>query len=330
MSKIVLSHPLFKPGMDLLKKSENEIIITNNGDSNQIINQLKDADAFILRIGSIDSKAIEQCCNLKVITRPGVGVDNVDIDCATKNGIPIVICPGTNTVSVAEHTIALIFACAKNLMESYQETLKGNFDIRNKYCSVEIFGKVLAVLGFGNIGKNVAHMALAMGMKVIVYDPYYTAKQVEAFGYCYASTIKDAVIVADFVTLHMPSLSETKKMVNANFLNWMKKSAFIINCARGDIINEEDLYEALKNNSIAGAGVDVLCTEPMNVHSPLMQLSNFIVSPHMAAQSIEATTKTVIMAVEGTLAVLNGQKWNAVCNPEVYDTKAWEKKYTHR
>jgi D-3-phosphoglycerate dehydrogenase len=316
--------------MDLLARSGNEVVIPNDGNSDHIIEYLRNADAFILRIGKIDAKAIEQCSKLKVITRPGVGVDNVDVKCATKHGIPVVICPGVNAVSVAEHTIALLFACAKNLIESYEETLKGNFAIRSKYCAMEVSGKVLAILGFGHIGQNVARMAFGIGMKVVVYDPFYTEEQIEKFGYQYATTIDDAISIADFVTLHMPSLPETKKMVNARFLNVMKKSAFLINCARGDIVDEEALYMALEKHWIAGAGVDVLDTEPMDINSPLMKLSNFIVSPHMAAQTVEATTKTVTMAVEGTLAVLAGERWKNVCNPEVYETDGWKKRTTER
>ena len=326
MSRIVLSHALYKPGMDLLNASGNEVIIPDNGDSDVIIDELKLADAFILRIGKIDGKAIEACPRLRVITRPGVGVDNVDVKTATANGIPVVICPGSNHVSVAEHTIAFVFALAKDIVEYDNETRKGNFKIRNKYSATEIRGKVISILGFGRIGQEVAKLAVGIGMKVVAYDPFYTKGKVEAMGYGYAATIEEAVSQADYVSLHMPSLDTTRNMVNKEFLAAMKPTAFLINCARGDIVDEAALYEALVNHVIAGAALDVLSKEPMDAEDPIMKLPNLIISPHSAAQTQESTTNVVTLAVQGTLAVLEGKEWPNVCNPEVYQTEAWKKK----
>ena len=326
MATIVLSHPLYKPGMDILEKSGNAIITANDGNSDIILPYLKKADAFILRIGKIDRKAIEACPNLKVITRPGVGVDNVDVKAATEYGIPVVICPAANTRSVAEHTIALIFAAAKNIVEYDSETRKGNFNIRNSYMAVEVFGKKLAVLGFGHIGKIVAELASFLGMKIIAYDPFVVESDIRNKGYDFADTVEGAVAEADFVTLHMPSLPETKGMINNTVFHRMKRTAYFINCARGDVVNENDLYTALNDKQIAGAAVDVLGTEPMDASSPLMKLGNFIVTPHSAGQTREATEKIVTLAAEGTLAVLHGKKWANVCNPEVYETSRWKGK----
>ncbi|WP_315329765.1 hydroxyacid dehydrogenase [Treponema socranskii] len=324
MNTIVLSHPLYKPGMDILEQSGDTIIIPNDGNSDTILPQLREADAFILRIGKIDRKAIEACPKLRVITRPGVGVDNVDVKAATERGIPVVICPAANTRSVAEHTLALIFAAAKNIVEYDNETRKGNFNIRNTYAAVEIFGKTLAVLGFGHIGKIVAELASAVGMKIIVYDPFVSSSDVRNMGYAFADTVQGAVSAADFVSLHMPSLPETKHMINNTVFSVMKKTAYFINCARGDVVNESDLYIALKDKRIAGAAVDVLENEPMDTASPLMTLGNFIVTPHSAGQTREATEKIVTLAAEGTLSVLRGEKWKNVCNPEVYETPQWK------
>lgn len=322
---VVLSHQLYKPGMDILD-GKVDILITNNGDSGAIIDDLKNADGFILRIGRIDRFAIEQCPKLKVITRPGVGIDNVDVASATQKGIPVVICPAANSHAVAEHTLALMFACAKNLVESDQETRKGNFAIRNKYAAVELASRTVAIIGFGNIGKEVARLCLAFGMKAIACDPFITAGQAAASGCSYASDPLEAIRDADFVSLHMPSLPTTRDMVDHNFLAAMQHTAFLINCARGDLVDEQALAVALKNQTIAGAAVDVLKTEPMDRTSPLMGLSNCIITPHMAAQTKETTTKIVTMAVEGTLAVLAGRRWPHVCNPEVYQHHQWKGK----
>jgi len=323
MKTVLISHPLYKPGMDAIE-GKAELIVPNDGDSDRILEQLQRADGFILRIGKIDRKAIEACPRLAVITRPGVGVDNVDVKAATERGIPVVICPAANARSVAEHAVALIFACAKNLVESDVETRKGNFGIRNKYQATEIEGKTVSVIGFGNIGKTVARLCAAIGMKVVAYDPFVKKEAVDALGYGYAADLTEAVAAGDFVTLHMPSLPETKQMMNAALLSSMKKSSYLINCARGDIVDEEALFKALSGGTIAGAAVDVLAEEPMKADHPLMALKNFIVSPHMAAQTQEATGAVVKMAVEGTLAVLNGEKWPHVCNPEVYEHPKWK------
>lgn len=318
MKKILLSHPLYKVGMDALE-GKAELIIPGNGDSDEILEQLKQADGFILRIGKIDAKAIEACPKLRVITRPGVGVDNVDVKAATAHGIPVVICPASNSRAVAEHALALMFALGKNLLESDQETRKGNFGVRNKYAAVELGGKKVSILGLGHIGRELGKMCQGIGMEVLAYDPYVTREAVEALGYTYCGELEDALQQGDYISLHMPSLPSTKGLIDRSALEQMKKSAFLINCARGDIVEEEALYWALTSGEIAGAGLDVLQKEPMPADHPLMGLTNVIVTPHMAAQTQETTGKTVLMAVEGTLAVLDGKKWPNVANPEVYE-----------
>jgi D-3-phosphoglycerate dehydrogenase len=323
LDTVVLSHALYQPGMDALAGKAN-LIVPDNGNSDEIIEQLKQADGYILRIGKIDRKAIEACPKLKVITRPGVGVDSVDVAAATEHGIPVVICPAANFHAVAEHTLTLIFALSKNLLESAEETRKGNFSIRSKYSAVELAGKTITVLGFGNIGREAARLCSTVGMKVCVYDPYIKKEDVAALNYSYSYDMLEAVGQGDFVSIHMPSLPATRGMFAQKQFAAMKKTAFFLNCARGDIVNEADMIEALTNHEIAGAGLDVLADEPMKPDHPLMKLPNVILTPHMAAQTQETTKKTVLMAVEGTLAVLRGEKWPNVCNPEVYRHPKWQ------
>lgn len=325
MNKIVLSHALYTPGMKALE-GKAEVIIPNDGDSDRIIDELKTADGFILRIGKIDQKAIEACPGLKVITRPGVGVDNVDVAAATEHGIPVVICPASNSRAVAEHAMALIFAVSKNIVESDIETRKGNFNIRNKYAAVELAGKTVSIMGFGNIGRILGSLCTGVGMKAVVYDPFVQEADVTALGesYTYEGDFDKAVAMGDYVSLHMPSLPSTRGIMGAKQFDKMKAGAFFINCARGDLVDENALYTALKDGKIAGAGLDVLSTEPMDAENPIMSLSNVIISPHIAAQTQETTGGMVLMAVEGTLAVLEGKKWPDVCNPEVYNHPKWK------
>ncbi|OCN00290.1 phosphoglycerate dehydrogenase [Clostridium sp. W14A] len=324
MDTIVLSHALYQPGMDALEGQAN-IIVTNNGNGKEILKQLKLADAFILRIGKIDRNVIEACPNLKVIARPGVGVDSVDVRAATEHGIPVVICPAVNFHAVAEHTIALIFALSKNLLESDSETRKGNFGVRSRYSAIELSGRTLTILGFGHIGREVARLASAVGMKICIFDPFVTKEAADGLQYIFASDLEQAISSGDFVSVHMPSLSSTRGMFGEKQFRAMKKSAYFINCARGDIVNEAEMVRALTEHVIAGAGIDVLKDEPMKADHPLMKLPNVIITPHMAAQTQETTKKTVLMAAEGTLSILRGEKWKNVCNPEVYEHPRWRK-----
>ena len=324
MNKVVISHPLYKDGMALLE-GKVELVIPNDGDSDRILDSLIDADAFILRIGKIDRRAIEQCPKLKVITRPGVGYDSVDVQAATERGIPVVLCPSANARAVAEHTVALLFACAKNLVESANETKAGNFGIRNRYAAVDIVDKLLVVLGFGNIGRQVARLCAALDMKIGVYDPFVKREAAEELGYVYFENMTEALAAADFVSLHMPSMPSTRGMISTREFAAMKPTAFFLNAARGDVVDEAALIAALESGEIAGAGLDVLVEEPFPAEHPLMKLPNVVLTPHMAAQSQETVSKLVTMAAEGTLAVLRGEKWPHVANPEVYDHPRWKK-----
>lgn len=323
MDKIVISHPLYRDGMALLE-GKAEIVITNDGDSDRILDRLIDADAYILRIGKIDRKAIERCEKLKVITRPGVGYDSVDVQAATERGIPVVLCPSANARAVAEHTVALLLACAKNIVESVNETKAGNFGIRNRYAAVDIVDKMLVVLGFGNIGRQVAKLCAALDMKVGVYDPFVKRETAEELGYVYYENMLDALAAADFVSLHMPSMPSTRGLISAEQFKAMKPTSFFLNAARGDVVDEPALIAALKNGEITGAGLDVLVEEPFPADHPFMKMPNVVLTPHMAAQSQETVSKLVTMAAEGTLAVLRGEKWPHVANPEVYDHPRWK------
>ena len=325
MHRVVISHPLYPDGMAVLA-GKVETVITNNGNSDQILPELREADGFILRIGRIDGKALRACPRLKVIARPGVGVDNVDVAVATELGIPVVIAPRANSRSVAEHAIALMFAVAKNIVESDVETRKGNFAIREKYASVELLGRSVGVAGYGNIGRETARMAAGLGLAVGVFDPFVPKAEIEAAGYRYFATIAELLRESDIVSLHMPSTPETLHLINRQTLATMRKGAYLINCARGDIIDEDALYDALAAGQIGGAGLDVLHEEPMRAGNKLFALTNVVISPHLAAQTREATARGVVLAAEGTLAVLRGERWSKVCNPAAYDHPRWHGK----
>lgn len=325
MAKIVISHRLHDDGMAVLEKAGVDVVITNSGEPEDMLPELKDADGVIIRIGHIDRATMEQCPKLKAIGRPGVGVDNVDVTAATELGIPVVIAPGANTRSVAEHSMAMMFACAKDMLHSDQEMRKGNFAVRSSYKAYELMGKTLGLVGYGHIGSVFADMAKGIGMNVVVYDPFLTKEAVEAKGYGYREDVHDVLKEADVVSVHTPLTPETRGMIGEAELKMMKPTGIIINCARGGIVDEAALDKALTENWIHSAGLDVVETEPIDVNDPLFKHENIIVTPHMAGQTKEAASGVATMAAEGVVAVVNGQKWDKVCNPKAYEQERWQK-----
>ena len=323
MAKVVMSHRLHDDGMAVLEKAGVEVVITNSGEPKDMLPELKDADGVIIRIGKIDRETMLQCPKLKVIGRPGVGVDDVDVKTATELGIPVVIAPGANTRSVAEHAMAMIFACSKDMLRCDHEMRKGNFGIRSEYKAYELYGKTLGLIGCGNIGKILASLATGAGMNIIVYDPFLGKEAVEALGYGYRADMHDILKESDVVSIHTPLTPETKDMIGEAELKEMKPTSILINCARGGIINESALCKALKDHWIQSAATDVVVHEPIRVDDPLFQLDNLIVTPHMAGQTKEAASGVATMAAEGVVAVINGTKWDKVCNKAAYEHERW-------
>lgn len=321
--KFVMTQAVCPEGLQMLDGVA-DVYVADNQDPNNYLDEMKDADALIVRIAKCDGHAIENSPNLKVIGRTGVGYDSVDVKTATAHGIPVVITPGANNRSVAEHAVAMMFALSKNLVEAQQEMCKGNWEIRGAKKAFELEGKTIGILGLGAIGRETAKICEGCGMKVAAYDPFLSKEQVEGYGAVYYENYEDLLKVSDVVSIHVPLTDETKKMISKKQLTEMKKTALIINCSRGGIINETDLVEALKAGEIAGAGTDVFCSEPPKTDDPLLNCPNLIVSPHSAAQTREAVIKMAQMCVKGCLAVAEGKKWPFVADKSVYDHEKWK------
>lgn len=324
MAKVVVTQRLHDKGMETLEK-EASAVVAETGDPRKLEPFLEDADGLIIRIGKIDREALLKAKNLKVVGRPGVGVDDVDVAACTELGIPVVIVPGANTRSVAEHALMLIMALAKDLKRCDQQTRKGNFGIRSTYKPWEIRGKTLGLIGGGAIGSDLGHIAQGAGMEIMVYDPFLKREDVEAKGWKYVGNLDDLYREADAISVHVPLTDQTRGMIGQRELALMKPTAVLVNCARGGIIDEKALYDALKNDHIQGAGVDVLEKEPFDPNHPLMELDNFIITPHNAGQTREAATGVAVGAAEGVLAVIRGEKWPKVCNPKAYEHPRWQK-----
>lgn len=320
--KFVMTQAVCPEGMEMLDGIA-DIYVADNQDPNNYLDEMKGADALIVRIAKCDQKAIENSPALKVIGRTGVGYDTVDVKTATAHGIPVIITPGANNRSVAEHAVAMMFALSKNLVEAQQEMCAGNWEIRGAEKAFELEGKTVGILGLGAIGRETAKICRGCGMNVAAFDPFMSKEQIEGCGAEYYEDYRELLKASDVVSIHVPLTDDTRDMIGEKELSMMKKTALIINCSRGGIINETALAEALKSGTIAGAATDVFVNEPPKTDDPLLHCPNLVVSPHSAAQTREAVVKMAQMCVKGCLAVLDGKKWPYVADKTVYDHPKW-------
>ena len=277
--------------------------------------KIVDYDALMIRSQTkVTKKILEAGKKLKIVGRAGVGVDNVDIEAATQNGVIVVNSPDGNTNAAAEHTIALMLAMSRNIPAAAESTKEGKWE-RSKFTGVEVFGKTLGIIGFGKIGHHVAQVAIALGMKVIVSDPYTTKESVEKIGAKYVTSLDEFWGQCDYITIHTPKIKETTALINRNTLNRMKKGVRIINCARGGIIDEAALKEALESGQVQSAAIDVYETEPDITASPLYNCSgNIVMTPHLGASTAEAQFNVAIDVAEQIKEVLSGGSARAAIN----------------
>lgn len=325
--KFVMTQAVCPEGMQILEDIA-QIYIADNPDPNNYLPEMADADALIVRIASCDRHVIEASGNLKVIGRTGVGYDSVDVAAATKAGIPVVITPGANNRSVAEHAVGMMFAVAKNLVEAQQEMDKGNWQIRDAKKAFELYGKKVGFIGLGAIGRETQRICRGIGMKTAGYDPYLPAEKFAELECEYYADYRELLKACDIISIHVPLAEETRNMIAKAELASMKRSAVIINCSRGGIIDEEALVWALNEGIIAGAGTDVFEKEPPAPDDPLLKAKNLVFSPHSAAQTKEAVINMAQMCINGCLAILNGEKWPYVADPLVYNHPKWMKSNT--
>ena len=273
----------------------------------QIAEDVASCDAILARTASFPKEVIEAGKKLKVIGRHGVGCDNIDVKTATERGIWVTFTPEANANSVAEYAIGMVLALGRNFFTADEVTRSGQWDQRNKIPAVDLEGKTLGIVGGGRIGRQVAKKAFfGLDMKVMVYDPYIK----DIPGVPEAKIVTDLNVLfkeSDFITLHVPATPETKGMFNKKYFDMMKPGAFLINAARGEILNEKDLYEVLKEKRIAGAALDVYDPEPPSVDNLLYSLDNVILTPHTAALTREAMGRMAVGAAMGIDDVLSGK-----------------------
>lgn len=310
---ILISDPLSEDGIYPLRQEtelELNIDIKTGLQPEELKAIIANYDVLLVRSQTkVTRDIIEAADNLKLIGRAGVGVDNIDLNAATEKGIIVVNAPDGNTNSAAEHTTAMIFALSRHIPQAFTSLKEGRWD-RKKFVGVELKNKTLGVVGFGRIGQEVAHRAKGNRMNVIAYDPFLTAEKAEAAGVAYGS-VEDVAKAADFITVHTPLLDSTRHMINEDIFNVMKDGVRIINCARGGIIDEDALYNAIESGKVAGAALDVMEEEPF-VGNRLLDLPQVIATPHLGASTIEAQES---VAVDVSNDILSYFKVGTVQNP---------------
>jgi D-3-phosphoglycerate dehydrogenase len=321
--KILVSDSLSEKGLEILRKEPDiEVFVKTGLSGEELIKEIPSYDALIVRSATkVTADVIKAGTSLKVIGRAGVGLDNVNIQAATEKGIIVMNSPGGNIISTAEHTIALLFALARHVSPAHQSMQKGIWE-KKKYTGVEINGKTLGVIGLGRVGLEVSRRAKGIGMKVLAYDPFISRDKAHAFGIELVD-LKDIYSQAHFITIHTPLTNETRNMIDAKAISLMRDGVRIINCARGGIVDEKALYEALKSKKVAGAALDVFEKEPLQ-DSPLLGLDNVVLTPHLAASTLEGQENVALEIAQEVLDALKGRILRNAVNvpsvdPEVYE-----------
>lgn len=262
----------------------------------------------------VTPKILESAKNMKIIGRAGVGVDNINLEESTNKGVIVVNSPEGNTAAAAEHTVALMLSMARNIPQADFSIKQGKWE-RSKLTGTELFNKTLGSLGLGKIGSRVVKTAVAMGMKVVVYDPYVTQERVEELGATLVKSLDEFWGLCDFITIHSPKTRETSYLINKNTINRMKKGVMIVNCARGGIVDEEALKEGIESGQVAAAALDVFEKEPIDPNNPLLTTDGHLVmTPHLGASTEEAQLKVAVDVAEQIRDVLAGKSARSAVN----------------
>lgn len=320
---------MYHPEGEKVLQAGADVIRTDQFDISHLCEAVKDVEGLVLRApAKITREVIDANPNLKVISGAGVGLDNIDVAYATEKGIPVLHAPSVNKVSTAEHAVMLIMALAKSVIPFHKNMSKGNYDSRMVIPTYELKGKKVGLIGFGNIAQEVAkRLKLGFEMDVTAWVREYKPEKhqfAHEIGVQISTDMEDVFSQSDFISLHIPLNEHTKHSINQGLFSKMKPSAFLVNTARGGVINQSDLYVALEEGRIAGAGLDVFDPEPPPKDMPLLSLSNVIVTPHVGGTTMECNYIMATTVAENVINVLNGKQPEFVANPEVLISKILE------
>ncbi len=312
--KILVTDPLANEGITKLKQEGFQVDEKTGVDEDTLVKIIPRYDALIIRSGTrVTEKVINAAANLRIIGRAGTGLDNVDLDAATRKGIIVMNTPEGNTISAAEHTISMLLALSRNIPQANYSLKKGEWN-RKKFMGTEVYGKTLGIIGLGRIGSEVARRAQALGMKVLAYDPFVSTEKAEEIGVTLCE-LDELLPQVDYLSIHTPLTENTKGLIGEKELSLIKEGARIINCARGGIIDEDALYRALIGGRIKGAALDVF-EKGKPFGSPLLKLDSVIATPHLGASTEEAQVRVAIdIACQIADALKRGEIRNAVNIP---------------
>jgi D-3-phosphoglycerate dehydrogenase len=298
MSRVLICDSLESPGLDLLRQAGIELDERTGLKGEPLKEALRAADGCIVRSATrITAYLLENPGKLRAIVRAGVGVDTIDVAAATRKGIVVMNTPGGNTFSTAEHTVSMMMALARHIPSADLSLHQGKWE-RSKFMGTQLAGKTLGVVGLGRIGREVARRAAGLDMKVIGFDPFLAPERAAQLGIEAVADIEQLLPRCDFLTVHTPLTDETRNLIDVSRLAKMKMGARVINCARGGIINEEALVEALKSGHLAGAALDVYVQEPLPADHPLLKLPNVVLTPHLGASTVEAQVSVALEAAQ--------------------------------
>ncbi|QDT36137.1 phosphoglycerate dehydrogenase [Stratiformator vulcanicus] len=330
MPRVLISDKLSPAGIEILEKTPGiEVVVNTDLSPEQVREELKNFDGIIIRSGTkLTAEVLDGQPRLKAVARAGVGVDNVDLPTATRQGIVVMNTPAGNTISTAEQTLALMYAMSRNTVPA-ATTMKGGGWDRKKFTGSQMAGKTLGIIGLGRIGLAVAKRAIAMEMNVIGYDPFLTAEKAAEHGIEFCSNVADLVPQADYITVHTPLTDETRGLIDAEMLEKAKPGVRLVNCARGGIIDEDALADALESGKVAAAALDVFTSEPPPEDFRLRTIDNALLTPHLGASTDEAQELVALEAAELMVGYLTRgeirQAVNtaAVSGAEMADTKVY-------
>jgi D-3-phosphoglycerate dehydrogenase len=303
--KVLVREKIGDSGVALLRDSGLDVEMGLDWGQDELERRIGEFDAILIRSATkLTADVLERAGHLKVVGRAGVGVDNVDVEAATKRGVVVANAPQSNVITAAEHTLAMLLALARKVPQAHGSLTGGSWE-RSSFSGVELYEKTLGVLGFGRIGQLVAHRALGFGMRVVAFDAYVAEERFREVGVERATSSAELYAAADFITIHLPVTPETENWLDAEAFARMKDGVRVINVARGKLLVEEDLQQALDSGKVAGAALDVFRKEPLTEH-PLFGYPNVVVTPHLGASTTEATDRAGYQAAEQVVAALTG------------------------
>jgi D-3-phosphoglycerate dehydrogenase len=314
--------PSLDPEAAVLRQADAELVVAETGDEDELLRLVVDADAILTCFAQVTDRVVNAGERLQVIGRYGIGVDNIAVDEATRRGIPVTNVPAYCVDEVAEHTLAIALALARNIGNYNRSVREGDWSLIQGRPLYRIAGQTFGIVGYGRIGQALGHKAKALGLNVLAHDPFMSDAAIAAAG-AEAADLPTVVSRADFLSVHVPLTAETRGLIGDRLLRSMKPTAFVINTARGGVIDQDALDSALGNGWIAGAGLDVFVPERLASDHPLLTRRNLIATPHVAFYSEESVHDLEVLAAENVAAILTGRRPPWVVNPEVLSLPRW-------